>query len=134
MGTIVNKAYVDRSFHAIVVIGLFTIVIFCARGAATYFQAVILSRVGNAIIAENQRKLFDRLMQQNLGFFAERHSSEFLHRLSTGASLRDAGAATADHGGRPRSALADRSRRRDGDPGSGDVAFGCDHRAAGACG
>ncbi len=44
MGTIVNKAYVDRSFHAIVVIGLFTIVIFCARGAATYFQAVILSR------------------------------------------------------------------------------------------
>jgi ATP-binding cassette subfamily B protein len=86
MGTIVNKAYVDRSFHAIVVIGLFTIVIFCARGAATYFQAVILSRVGNAIIAENQRKLFDRLMQQNLGFFAERHSSEFLHRLSTGAT------------------------------------------------
>ena len=85
MGTIVNKAYVDRSFHAIVVIGLFTIVIFCARGAATYFQAVILSRVGNAIIAENQRKLFDRLMHQNLGFFAERHSSEFLHRLSTGA-------------------------------------------------
>ena len=85
MGTIVNKAYVDRSFHAIVVIGLFTIVIFCARGAATYFQAVILSRVGNAIIAENQRKLFDRLMQQNLGYFAERHSSEFLHRLSTGA-------------------------------------------------
>jgi ATP-binding cassette subfamily B protein len=85
MGTIVNKAYVDRSFHAIVVIGLVTIVIFCARGAATYFQAVILSRVGNAIIAENQRKLFDRLMQQNLGYFAERHSSEFLHRLSTGA-------------------------------------------------
>jgi subfamily B ATP-binding cassette protein MsbA len=85
MGTIVNKAYVDRSFHAIVVIGLFTIVIFCARGGATYLQAVILSQVGNAIIAENQRKLFDRLMQQNLGFFAERHSSEFLHRLSTGA-------------------------------------------------
>ena len=86
MGTIVNKAYVDRSFHAIVVIGLFTIVIFCARGAATYFQAVILSRIGNSIIAENQKKLFDRLMQQNLGYFAERHSSEFLHRLSTGAN------------------------------------------------
>ena len=71
---------------AIVVIGLATIVIFCARGAATYFQAVILSRIGNSIIAENQRRLFDRLMQQNLGFFAERHSSEFLHRLSTGAA------------------------------------------------
>lgn len=86
MGTIVNKAYVDRSFQAIVIIGLITIVIFCARGLATYFQAVIMSRIGNAIIAENQRKLFDRLMNQNLGFFAERHSSEFLHRLSSGAN------------------------------------------------
>ena len=86
MGTIINKAYVDRSFQAIVVIGLITIVIFCTRGAATYFQAVILSRIGNSIIAENQRKLFDRLMNQNLGFFSERHSSEFLHRLSTGAN------------------------------------------------
>ena len=83
MGTIVNKAYVDRSFAAIVVIGLITIVIFCTRGGATYFQAVILSRIGNSIIAENQRKLFDRLMSQNLGFFAARHSSEFLHLLIT---------------------------------------------------
>ncbi len=86
MGTIVNKAYVDRSFHAIVVIGIITIVIFSTRGLATYGQAVILSRIGNSIIAENQRKLFDRLMNQNLGFFAQRHSSEFLHRLSTGAN------------------------------------------------
>jgi subfamily B ATP-binding cassette protein MsbA len=86
MGTIVNKAYVDRSFPAIVTIGIFTIVIFSTRGIATYGQAVILSRIGNSIIAENQRKLFDRLMNQNLGFFAQRHSSEFLHRLSTGAN------------------------------------------------
>ena len=90
MGTIVNKAYVDRSFSAIVIIGFITIAIFCTRGAATYFQAVILSRIGNAIIAENQRKLFDRLMHQNLRFFAERHSSEFLHRLSTGANAATA--------------------------------------------
>ncbi|MFN3348131.1 ABC transporter transmembrane domain-containing protein, partial [Pseudorhodoplanes sp.] len=86
MGTIVNKAYVDRSFSAIVIIGLITIVIFCTRGAATYFQAVILSRIGNSIIAENQRKLFDRLMRQNLGFFAQRHSSEFLHRLAAASN------------------------------------------------
>ena len=86
MGTIINKAYVDRNFHAIVAIGLFVIVIFATRGAVTYGQSVILSRIGNSIIAENQRKLFDRLMHQNLGFFAKRHSSEFLHRMSTGAN------------------------------------------------
>ena len=46
MGTIVNKAYVDRSFPAIVTIGIITILICSARGAATYGQAVILSRIG----------------------------------------------------------------------------------------
>ena len=86
MGTVVNKAYVNRSFSGIVTLGVITIFIFAARGAATYGQAVMLSQIGNSIIAENQRRLFDRLMQQNLGFFGERHSSEFLARLATGAN------------------------------------------------
>src|SRR4029077_9700876 len=30
--------------------------------------------------------LFDRLLQQNIGFFADRHSSEFIARLTTGAA------------------------------------------------
>ena len=68
MGTVVNEAYVNRSFSGIVTLGIFTIFIFTLRGAATYGQAVVLSRIGNSIIAENQRRLFDRLMQQNLGY------------------------------------------------------------------
>ncbi len=46
----------------------------------------MMSRIGNRIIAENQQRMFDRLMRQSLGFFATRHSSEFLARLSTGAN------------------------------------------------
>jgi len=86
MGVVVNEAYVNRSFYGIVALGFLTVAIFAIKGAATYGQAVVLSRIGNSIIAENQRRLFDRLMNQNLGFFAERHSSEFLARLSAGAS------------------------------------------------
>ena len=44
-----------------------------------------LSRIGNCIIADNQRRMFDKLLQQNIGFFADRHSSEFIARLTTGA-------------------------------------------------
>ncbi len=86
MGVVVNEAYVNRSFHAIVVLGFVTVALFTIKGAATYGQAVMLSRIGNSIIAENQRHVFDRLMNQNLGFFSERHSSEFLARLSAGAN------------------------------------------------
>jgi ATP-binding cassette, subfamily B, bacterial MsbA len=46
----------------------------------------MLSRIGNSIVAENQRRMFDKVLQQNISSFADRHSSEFLARLTTGAA------------------------------------------------
>jgi ATP-binding cassette subfamily B protein len=86
MGTVINEAYVNRSLPGIVTLGFATAAIFAAKGAASYGQAVTLSRIGNRIVAENQLRMFDRLMQQNLGYFGDRHSSEFLARLSMGAN------------------------------------------------
>src|SRR5205807_8135263 len=37
-------------------------------------------------VADNQRQMFAHLLQHNLQFFADRHSSEFMARLSTGAA------------------------------------------------
>src|SRR6185312_2781264 len=54
-------------------------------GIATYGHSVILSKIGNAILANNQRRLFAKLMNESIGFFSQRHSSEFLARLTAGA-------------------------------------------------
>ncbi len=86
LGTMINEAYVRHNLSGIVVIGLLAIVIFAAKGLATYGGAVTLSRIGNRIIADNQRRMFDKLLEQNIGFFANRHSSEFIARLTTGAA------------------------------------------------
>ena len=86
LGTMTNEAYVNHNFHGIVVIGLIAIVIFATKGFATYGAAVMLSWIGNSIVANNQRRLFDKLLHQNVGFFADRHSSEFIARLTTGAA------------------------------------------------
>jgi ATP-binding cassette, subfamily B, bacterial MsbA len=86
LGTMTNEAYVNHNFHGIVIIGMIAIVIFAAKGFATYGAAVVLSWIGNSIIANNQRRLFDKLLQQNIGYFANRHSSEFIARLTTGAA------------------------------------------------
>jgi ATP-binding cassette, subfamily B, bacterial MsbA len=85
LGRITNEAYVGRDFHAIAVIGFAAALIFTLKGFATYGSAVILSSIGNRIIANNQQRMFERLMQQGIGYFAERHSSEFIARLTTGA-------------------------------------------------
>jgi subfamily B ATP-binding cassette protein MsbA len=47
---------------------------------------LILARIGNSIVAENQRRMFTALLHQSIGFFAQRHSSEFMARLTTGAT------------------------------------------------
>jgi ATP-binding cassette subfamily B protein len=86
LGDFVNQAYLHKNFHNILILGAITLAIFTVRGAALYGQAVLLSRVGNRIAAANQKRMFDRLLAKNLGFFTDRHSSEFTARLHAGAN------------------------------------------------
>ena len=86
LGTMINETVVTHNFRGIVFVSLAAIGIFAAKGFATYGGAVTLSRIGNRIIAENQRRMFDKLLHENIGFFADRHSSEFIARLTTGTA------------------------------------------------
>ena len=86
LGDFINQAYVHKNFHNILILGAVTIVVFTLRGGALYGQAVLLSRVGNRISAANQKRMFDRLLSKNLGFFTDRHTSEFTARLHAGAN------------------------------------------------
>jgi ATP-binding cassette, subfamily B, bacterial MsbA len=90
VGSLTNAAYVSRNFHAITIIGLVTIAMFTIKGFASYAASVMLSSVGNRIVADNQRRLFDKLLHENIDFFADRHSSEFLARLTTGTNAVNA--------------------------------------------
>ena len=86
LGTMTNEAYVHRNFQGIVIIGVLTMVIFATRGLATYGSAVMMSAIGNRIVADNQQRMFDKLLRENITYFADRHSSEFIARLTTGAT------------------------------------------------
>jgi subfamily B ATP-binding cassette protein MsbA len=81
-----NLAYVYRDFEGLVVLGVGAAVIFSLKGAATFGQSVIMARIANHIVAENQRRLFNKLLDESIGFFANRHSSEFAARLMAGAT------------------------------------------------
>jgi ABC-type multidrug transport system fused ATPase/permease subunit len=86
LGEVINQAYVDRNVRGIAILSGVTILIFMLKGAATYGHSVILSQISNAILANNQRRLFAKLMSESVAFFSERHSSEFLARLTSGAN------------------------------------------------
>jgi len=80
-----DQAYMERSFEGVAIVGTALIALFAIKGFATYGQAVTLARVGNEIIADNQRRMFDKLLGQDASFYADRHSSEFAARITFGA-------------------------------------------------
>jgi ATP-binding cassette subfamily B protein len=85
VGRGIDQAYSERNFAGVAVVGVALIIMFAVKGLATYGQAVTMSRIGNEIIAANQRRMFDKLLAQGAGFYADRHSSEFAARITFGA-------------------------------------------------
>jgi ATP-binding cassette subfamily B protein len=85
LGQVINEAYVARNVPGIAMLSGVTVIVFIVKGISTYGHSVILSKISNAILASNQRRLFAKLMDESIGFFSERHSSEFLARLTAGA-------------------------------------------------
>jgi subfamily B ATP-binding cassette protein MsbA len=86
IGDVVNEGYVSKNLTTIFILGGVTVALFALKGLATYGHSVMLSRIGNRIVADNQRAVFGKLLSEGLGFFSERHSTEFIARLSTGAA------------------------------------------------
>ncbi len=86
LGNAINKAYIDKNIPGIALYSGIIFLLFLIRGIAIFQQTVTLSKISNAILANNQRKLFSKLMSESIGFFSERHSSEFLARLTAGAN------------------------------------------------
>src|SRR6185312_10868840 len=89
-GNIINEAYVHRNFTGIVTLAAIVIALFSAKGFASYGQAILMARVSARIVASNQRAMYQKLLNEGLGFFSARHSTEFLARLTAGANSASA--------------------------------------------
>jgi ABC-type multidrug transport system fused ATPase/permease subunit len=85
VGPGIDEAYTQRRFAGVAIVGVTMIALFTMKGLSTYGQTVTLARIGNQIIADNQRRMFDKLLGQDAGFYADRHSSEFAARITFGA-------------------------------------------------
>ena len=68
IGDVINQAYVHKNLPGIIILAIVTAVIFMIKAMATYGQALTLARIGNRIVADNQRRMFAKLLQHNIGF------------------------------------------------------------------
>lgn len=86
MKDIINEVFINRDKAMIYVIAGAVLVIFTLKGVSTYGQMVVLSRVGNAIVADLQNKLFKRLTEQDQAYFDRMSLPELAIRVNTGAA------------------------------------------------
>jgi len=80
MRYVINDIFVAKRVGAVWAIGGAIVVIFAVKGFARYGETVTLSRVANNIVAEVQRRIFDKMLGMSLGYYSVRHSSEFIAR------------------------------------------------------
>jgi ATP-binding cassette subfamily B protein len=86
MKDVINRIFVNRDRDSLVWIPLVIIAIFAVKGIASYFQEITLARIGNRVVAETQRQMFDHLLKMDVGFYQRHSSSDLITRITTNAN------------------------------------------------
>lgn len=76
MRDLINEVFINQSREWLVIIGLAVVGIYLAKGASMYFQMIIMARIGNAIVADVQQRMFKRLLTEDVGFVQGQPSAE----------------------------------------------------------
>jgi ATP-binding cassette subfamily B protein len=85
MRDVINGVFVKQDRQALAWLPLVIAGLFIAKGSAAYIQEVVLSRIGNQIVAEMQKRLYDHMLLMDMTFFQERNSGELITRISNNA-------------------------------------------------
>ena len=85
MKDITNEFAVGKDINRVYQIAAMVAGIFIVKGLATFLQSLYLSRVGNAIIAERQRKIYDRILAQGISFYHSIPSADLITRVTHNA-------------------------------------------------
>ncbi|MEM9637737.1 MAG: ABC transporter ATP-binding protein, partial [Pseudomonadota bacterium] len=85
MKDIIDSMVQSGNRSAVLAVAAAVAAIFTVKGIATYVQVVALSHAGNRIVADQQRKLYDKLLQHGISFFNSLESSNILMRVTSSA-------------------------------------------------
>jgi subfamily B ATP-binding cassette protein MsbA len=70
---IIDDIFVSQRQEMLLPVAVAVLLVFAAKGIATYAQAVLMSFVGHRVVADLQQRLYERLIGADLAFF-HRHS------------------------------------------------------------
>ena len=80
MKDLINKVFIDRDAEMMYYICGSVAIVYIVKGFASYGQEVLLSRIGNSIVASTQKKIYRAILSRNIDFFQEVGSSDLITR------------------------------------------------------
>ncbi|MCV0427416.1 MAG: ABC transporter ATP-binding protein/permease [Roseibium sp.] len=86
MRDVVNEVFVNKDSTMVYLIAITVLLIFSLKGASTYGQMVVLARVGNSIVADLQRRMFDHLIRQDQTYYDRLSLAEINVRVGQGVN------------------------------------------------
>jgi ATP-binding cassette, subfamily B, bacterial MsbA len=87
MEPVLDRIFVAREAALLVPIAAAALALALVKGFADYGQAVLMTRVGQRVIADVQSALFGRLMRADLAYFQARPSGTLMSRFTSDAVL-----------------------------------------------
>ncbi|MCZ8316499.1 ABC transporter ATP-binding protein [Phreatobacter sp.] len=85
MRDLINGVFQNRDFTLAVWFGVTVFTVFLIKGIAAYLSNIILSRIGNAIVAAQQARIFRHLLGQGVDFYQQHVSADLVTRVTHNA-------------------------------------------------
>jgi len=81
MRTMINSIFVEGQQQAIWAIGGMVMAAFFAKGVASYFMSTIMGSIGTGIVADLQKRQFDKLMTLDVAHYAGTHPAKYVAKM-----------------------------------------------------
>jgi ATP-binding cassette subfamily B protein len=79
---LINKVFFDRDAAMLFILSAIVVTNGFVRGYCLYASSVLLGRIGNAIVARLQRRMFDHMLNLGVDFYTRTPSADLIARMS----------------------------------------------------
>ena len=87
MQHIIDRILQAKDYNLLLEIAVIVVAVFALRGFATYFQVLIMNRIGQRIVTNVQQELYRHILKLDLAFFHSNASGALLSRLTNDVTV-----------------------------------------------
>ena len=82
-----DEVFIDKNRAALGTIGLTILALYFLKGAFSYSQSVVMTKLSIRVIADMQRDIFKRLVRMDNAFFEEHTTGEIITRFTSDVAM-----------------------------------------------